>query len=94
MDAAYAGVPRELHRLAFGHSDSVRWCSDLGIAVLVLDRDGRILSLTIPTASADAHLSRARAFAVTNQTGLEIARYLVREKVHGQGAGAPSNLRR
>jgi hypothetical protein len=34
--------------------------------------------------TSDAHLRRAQAFAVTNQTGREIARYLLCEKVCGQ----------
>jgi CRISPR-associated endonuclease Cas1 len=60
-----------------------RWCLDLGIPVLCLDRDGRILSVSAPD-NADARLRRAQALAVTNDTGLEIARFLLSEKLRGQ----------
>jgi CRISPR-associated endonuclease Cas1 len=59
------------------------WCRDLGVPVLVLDRDGRTLALSAPT-SGDAHLRRAQAFAIENPVGLAIARYLLAEKVREQ----------
>jgi CRISPR-associated endonuclease Cas1 len=64
---------------------ALRWCSDLGIPVLVVDRDGRILSLS-GSGTPDARLRRAQAFALTNPAGLEIARYLLGEKLRGQEA--------
>jgi CRISPR-associated endonuclease Cas1 len=62
---------------------ALRWCLDLGVSVLCLDRDGRILSVSAPE-NADARLRRAQALAVTNDADLEIARFLLGEKLRGQ----------
>jgi CRISPR-associated endonuclease Cas1 len=60
-----------------------RWCLDLGIPVLCLDRDGCILSVSTSD-NTDARLRRAQALAVTNDTSLSIARFLLSGKLRGQ----------
>jgi CRISPR-associated endonuclease Cas1 len=60
-----------------------RWLSDLGIAYLQLDSDGRLLTTSV-TADGDARLRRAQALAGSSPIGLEIARFLLGEKLAGQ----------
>jgi CRISPR-associated endonuclease Cas1 len=62
---------------------ALRWTLDLGVAVLILDRDGRILSHSAPT-NNNVGIRRAQALAATDRDGLEIARYLLGLKVRGQ----------
>jgi CRISPR-associated endonuclease Cas1 len=61
---------------------AVRWLHDQGIPLVHLDRDGRLLACSTP-AAADALLRRAQAFAVGNRAGVEVARYLLGEKLAG-----------
>src|SRR5262249_12190553 len=65
--------------------EAIRWLTDLGIPYQQIDRDGRVLLVSIPTAD-DARLRRAQALAADNETGLEVARMLLREKLSGQQA--------
>ena len=60
-----------------------RWLSDLGIAYLQLDVDGRLLTTSV-AADGDARLRRAQALAGSSSIGLEIARFLLGEKLAGQ----------
>src|SRR5262249_22326249 len=89
---------RPLHGLArlvvLGHEglvtfEAIRWLTDLGIPYQQIDRDGRVLLVSVPTPD-DARLRRAQALAIWNPTGLEVARMLLREKLAGQ----QSNLER
>jgi len=63
---------------------ALRWLADQGIPLLALDRESRLLCVSIPPATSDARLRRAQALAATNDAGLEIARYLLGEKLRGQ----------
>jgi CRISPR-associated endonuclease Cas1 len=83
---------RPLHDLSrlivLGHEgavtlEAIRWLTDLGIPYQHIDRDGRVLLISVPAAD-DARLRRAQALAIGNTTGLEIARMLLREKLVGQ----------
>jgi CRISPR-associated endonuclease Cas1 len=63
---------------------AVSWCAAQGISMLLLDRDGSILSAFTPDAESDAKLRRAQYLAASTGRDVEIARELVRRKVAGQ----------
>ena len=64
--------------------EAIRWCPDVGIAVVQLDRDGRpLLSATAP-GTDDARLRRAQAAAPASPTGLQITRAILGAKITGQ----------
>jgi len=64
--------------------EAVRWCADVGIAVVQLDRDGRLLLLAGAPGLDDARLRRAQAAAPSSPVGVEIARALLTAKLLGQ----------
>jgi CRISPR-associated endonuclease Cas1 len=64
---------------------TVRWLADLGIPLLHLDRDGRLLACSA-SGREDARLRRAQAYALTNEAGIAITRRLLAAKVAGQEA--------
>lgn len=72
--------------------EAVRWCADLGIAVVQLDRDGRQLFTSVPPGADDARLRRAQAAAPNSATGLRIAQALLAAKLRGQTAVASGSL--
>jgi len=64
--------------------EAIRWCADVGIAVVQLDRDGRtLLSATAP-GNDDARLRRAQAAAPSSPIGIQITRALLEAKLAGQ----------
>jgi CRISPR-associated protein Cas1 len=63
---------------------AITWCAAQGIALLLLDRNGAVLSAFTPEAESDATLRRAQYLAASTGRDLEIARELVRRKVEGQ----------
>jgi CRISPR-associated endonuclease Cas1 len=63
--------------------DAVRWLADVGASLVCVDRDGKLLLTSGPTRS-ESKLRRAQALAPFNDTGLEIARTLIRAKLDGQ----------
>ena len=72
---------------------ALRWCADVGIAVIVLDpSEGRILSVGTPTTHFDARLRRAQAMAGVGDVGLQVARDLIRTKLEGQADVARTML--
>jgi CRISPR/Cas system-associated endonuclease Cas1 len=71
---------------------ALKWLSDVGIPLTVLDRLGKIRFLTGPTASADARLHRAQFAALGNGVGLEISRTLIDAKIEGQERVARGTL--
>lgn len=91
--ARFSRTTRDLKRLViFGHTgsisfDALRWLHDIGCAFVQLDIDGTVLTASGPTGSDDARLRRAQALASGNETGLEIARNLLTEKLDGQARG-------
>jgi len=65
--------------------DALRWCSGLGIGVLVLGPDGTPQLTSAPRMTDDARLRRVQAIAPDQPYGLDIARWLISHKVAGQG---------
>lgn len=72
--------------------EAVRWCADVGIAVVQLDRDGRLLLLAGAPGLDDARLRRAQAAAPSSPVGVEIARALLTAKLLGQAQLARTEL--
>ena len=64
--------------------EAVRWLADAGIPVAQVDQEGRLLVASHPMGSDRAALRRAQAWALTNETGLEVIRYLLDRKLEGQ----------
>jgi CRISPR/Cas system-associated endonuclease Cas1 len=72
---------------------ALKWLSEVGIPLTLLDRLGKIRFLTGPTASADARLHRAQFAALDNGVGLEISRTLIDAKIEGQERVARETLK-
>lgn len=83
-------APRPFRRLVIvGHSgsisfDALRWLHDVGVAFVVLDRDGAVIVAHGASGLDDARLRRAQALAITDGAGVGIARDLLRDKLAGQ----------
>jgi CRISPR-associated endonuclease Cas1 len=83
-------VGHGLKRLVIIGSDGVislaalRWLSDVGAAVSVLERDGTLLFTTGPVRSSDVGLRRAQATAMYSGAALTVARELINKKLAGQ----------
>jgi|CZKR01.1.fsa_nt_gi CRISPR-associated endonuclease Cas1 len=63
---------------------ALKWLSDVGASFVMLNRNGKVLFVTGPTAPSDARLRRAQALALGNGVGLEISRTLIDAKLQGQ----------
>ena len=63
---------------------ALRWLSDVGAAVSVLERDGTLLFTTGPVRSSDARLRRAQGMAIHSGAALIVARELIDKKLVGQ----------
>lgn len=72
--------------------DAVRWCADVGISVVQVDRDARLLLVAGAPGTDDARLRRAQAAAAGSTAGLEIARALLTAKLQGQAQVARTEL--
>jgi len=71
-----------------GHSgfitfEASRWLADAKVQVIHLDDDGRILTVSAQAPNLPK-LRRAQAQAMGNPTGVEVTRYLLKEKVSAQ----------
>ena len=64
--------------------EAFRWISDVGASFVMLDRTGKVLTVTGPVAPSDAKLRRAQALAVINGTALKISKELISQKLAGQ----------
>jgi CRISPR-associated endonuclease Cas1 len=64
--------------------EALRWISDVGASFLMLDRAGKVLMVTGPTAPSDAKLRRAQSLALGNGTALKISKELISQKLAGQ----------
>lgn len=64
--------------------EALRWLKDVGAAFVQIDADGQVVVASGPVGLDDARLRRAQALAVTNGSGIKIARELVRRKLEGQ----------
>lgn len=63
---------------------ALKWLADVGVSFVFLNRTGKVLFVTGPTAPSDARLRRAQALAPGNDVGLEISRALIDAKLEGQ----------
>jgi CRISPR-associated endonuclease Cas1 len=63
---------------------ALKWLADVGASFVFLNRTGKVLFVTGPTAPSDARLRRAHALAIANGVGLEISRTLIDAKLKGQ----------
>jgi CRISPR-associated endonuclease Cas1 len=63
--------------------EAIRWLDRVGAALACIDRDGKLLLTSGPT-RPEAKLRRAQALARFNDSGIEVARALLRAKVEGQ----------
>jgi len=84
----YPRAGRTLRRLVVAGSgavtlDALRWCADVGVAVVTVDPAGRVLA-TNGNGPGDARLHRVQAAAYGTAVGLDLARSLLTEKIAGQ----------
>src|SRR5271169_5812484 len=71
---------------------ALKWLSDVGASFVMLNRTGKVLFVTGPTAPSDARLRRAQALAFGNPVGLEISRKLIDAKLGAQERVARDGL--
>jgi CRISPR-associated endonuclease Cas1 len=64
--------------------EALRWISDVGAAFVMLDRRGKVLSVTGPVSPSDAKIRRAQALALGNGSALKISKELISQKLTGQ----------
>jgi len=90
MRTRFPRVRHGLRRLVVIGSDgsvslaAIRWLADQDAAFVMLDRDGTVLATTGPVRPSDARLRRAQALAYQTGAAIEIARFLIGEKLKGQ----------
>lgn len=83
-------VDREIRRLiVLGSSgsitlDAIKWLDGVGLPLVHLHADGRVLMVAAPSAAHRPPVRRAQALAGTNHIGLQISRRLLTVKVGGQ----------
>lgn len=83
---------RQVRRIVIlGHTgtlslDAIRWCTDVGIALMQIDTDGRVLMVGHNPARTDSRLLRAQAAAAGIQVGVAIAQHLLGLKIAGHAA--------
>ena len=66
--------------------DALDFLSQLKVGLIVLDRGGRLTSCSSPEVRHDAELRRTQAMAGVSDRGLEIAAWIVNEKLRTQSA--------
>ncbi len=64
--------------------EAIRWLTDVGAALIHIDRNGSVLATSSKLGLDDPRLRRAQAAAVRSPTGLEISRFLIGRKLDGQ----------
>jgi CRISPR-associated endonuclease Cas1 len=85
-------VNRNLRRViiigsdGFATFDAIRWITDIGASLIFLDRRGKLLFASTPTAPSDVRLRRAQSLALGNGTALKSSRELISQKLEGQAA--------
>jgi CRISPR-associated endonuclease Cas1 len=72
---------------------ALKWLSDIGASLVMLDRIGKVVFVTGPTAPSDARLRLAQARALSNGTALGISKKLISAKVRGQELLARDKLK-
>jgi len=63
---------------------ALRWLADQDAAFILLERDGKVITVTGPVPSSNGRLRRAQALSQNNGTALEIAKELIAAKLVGQ----------
>ena len=63
---------------------ALKWLSDVGASLVMLDRVGKLLFVTGPTAPSDSRLRLAQSLALGNGSGLVISKELISAKLVGQ----------
>ena len=63
---------------------ALKWLADVGVSFSVLNRNGKLLFMSGPSAPSDARLRRSQALALGNGVGVEICRKLIDAKLEGQ----------
>jgi CRISPR-associated endonuclease Cas1 len=63
---------------------ALKWLSDIGASFVMLDRTGKVLFVTGPTASSDSRLRHAQSLALGNGSALTISKELISAKLLGQ----------
>jgi CRISPR/Cas system-associated endonuclease Cas1 len=71
---------------------ALKWIADVGASFVMLNRTGKVLLATGPSASSDVRLRRAQALAHSSGAALRIARELIDQKLAGQGQVAREKL--
>jgi CRISPR-associated endonuclease Cas1 len=64
--------------------EALRWISEVGAAFVMLDRRGKVLTVTGPVAPSDSKLRRSQALALGNGIALKISKELISQKLAGQ----------
>ena len=72
---------------------ALKWLSDIGASLVMLDRIGKVVFVTGPTAPSDARLRLAQACALSNGTALAISKELISAKLRGQETLARDKLK-
>jgi CRISPR-associated endonuclease Cas1 len=70
----------------------LKWISDVGASFVMLNRNGKVVFVTGPTAPSDARLRRAQALALGSVVGFEISRKLIDAKLNAQEQLANAGL--
>ncbi len=66
--------------------EALRWLNDVGAAFVQIDADGQVVAASAPAGLDDARLRRMQALALTHPVGLEVAKWICREKLNGQAS--------
>jgi CRISPR-associated endonuclease Cas1 len=88
--ARFARIGHGIRRVIVIGSDgsislsALRWLADQDASFVMLDRNGSVLATTGPVRPSDARLRRAQALAYRSETGLQIARALLDQKLVAQ----------
>jgi CRISPR-associated protein Cas1 len=61
------------------------WLHDSGASFVQFGTDGSVLTASAPHGTSDPRLVRAQSLALFTSTGLELTRWLLRQKLRGQG---------
>lgn len=91
-------VGHRLKRLVIVGSDgcislaALRWLANQEAAFVMLERNGRVLTVTGPVRPSDSRLRRAQALASQSETSLQISRELIDKKLAGQESVARHKL--
>jgi CRISPR-associated endonuclease Cas1 len=76
----------------FATLGALKWLADVDASFVMLNRKGKVLFVTGPTASSDVRLRRAQALAHSSGAALRIARELIDQKLAGQEQVARDKL--